>query len=449
MKARTGIIIASVIFAVLAVTTLFDQMVGFNDDQNWQIKQSLNGKVTVIDQPGWYLKLFATVWTYPRSVQRYFSRDIDGNEGPMKDESIKVTFNDGGLAQFSVMIRYRTPSSEEVRRLAHREFSGSVDNMNHAVRSWLLNCCKTTAPIMSASEHQSARKAEFVQIVYDQLMNGLYGTRKIEKALKDQYDQGGKPITVYATEIICDDNGKPVIAQVSPLTQYGIEVTQFSITETEYDPATQKQFAAKKESFLAAEQSKAKREQEVQERLMIIEKGLREKAEVESIANKEKAAAVIQGQKEKEVAELEAQKKVGIEIQAKLEAETKAEKALSVAKITKQEAETKANMELEVAKIRADAAMKEAEAIKTLAQAEQEKIQIAGAITEKEQVLAQIAAERDVRIAEKLANIKVPEFIINGGGDGKGTDLTTQLMNLKLLESNGLLNKTDLTKVSN
>ena len=121
---------------------------------------------------------------------------------------------------------------------------------------------------------------------------------------KDPYDlpafSGRNPITVFATEIVNDTNNNPIIDQPSPLFEYGMGVLQFSIEGTKYDEETERQFAAKKKSFLAAEKSKAEREQEVQQRLMIIEKGLREKAEVEAEANKVKAKAIIEAQQKVE-----------------------------------------------------------------------------------------------------------------------------------------------------
>ena len=427
MKSSEKVKIGFGIIAVglfVAFIVMWGWIVGKNDDQNYQVLQTPTGTVRVIDNPGWYGKWFATVWTYPRSVQKYFSMSTD--EGGEKDESIRVTFNDGGTAQISTMIRFQTPVTEEMRRKAHRDFSGSTDNMVNSIRSHMINCIKATGPLMSASEHQSARKAEFTQLIDAQLRDGLYQMRKVEKQLMDRTDENGKPITVWATDIVLDEGGKPVIAQQSPLKEYGIAILQFSVTGTEYDPMTRQQFDAKKKSFLAAEQSKAEREQEVQQRLMIEEKGLREKAEVEAVANKEKAEAVIKAQKEKEVAELEAAKK------------------LEVAKLDKQEAETRAAKDLEVAKLAKQAASEQADAIRVLAVAEEERIQKAGALTEEKKILAEIDAKMRVDVARELAKVNVPQWMIIGGGSGSdnGNDtMTTNLINLKLLESSGLLDK--------
>ena len=420
---------------VIALVIILTGGIGKNNDQNWQVIQSVGGKVTIRDTAGYYLKWFATVWTYPRYVEATYNDDAD--EGDKPKESIRATFNDGGTAQVCTYVRFSTPVVEDERKEFHRQFSGNVDNSVIAVRNHMVNCIKAAAPLMSASENQSARKAEFAQVIEDMLRDGLYKMNKIEKELKDRTDEKGNPITVYATEIIRNSEGIPIVSQGSPLEDYGIEVIQFSVTATEYDDATRDQFAAKKQSFLRAENSKAEREEMVQERLMIVERGLKDKAEVEAVALKDKAKAIIEAQKKVELAE-----------KAKQEAETQANMRLEVAKIQKMEAETKANQELEVAKVGAMAAEQEAKAIQILAIAEEEKIKKAGAITEKERVTLQIAADRDAKIASFLANVKTPQIVFNGGSE-EGSNWKDTLMNLYLLDKMKALPGDDIPVVEN
>lgn len=430
-----------IVLPILVIAALFNGLVGKNDDQNWQILQYPTGTIEVIDSAGYYVKAFGTVWTYPRAVQESFGRD--------EDESIRTTFNDGGTAEVSTMVRYQTPTVEADRRKFHRDFSGNIQNANMSVRAHLQNCIKATGPLMSATENQASRKSEFTDVIATQLRQGIFEMRRVERDLVGQTDKDGKPITVVATEIITERNedgtegANPVIAETSPLKEYGITVLQFSTTEIEYDDRTKDQFDAKKESYLLAEKSKAQREQEVQAELMVKQKGLRELAEVTAKANVEKAQATIDAEKAKEVAETKA-------LQEKIVAETQAEKQLEVAKLEKQTAETAAQKKLEVAKLERQAAEETAEQILVLAAAEEEKIRKAGAITEKERVLAEIAANRDVSISKNLSLIKTPNVVIGGsGGTGEGgtaEGTTDKLMNLLLLERAGLIKETTPAK---
>lgn len=397
--------------------------IGHNDDQNWQIKQSVFGNVTVRNAPGYYVKAFATVWTWPKSHQVHYSAHVE--EGGVEDRSIQVTFNDSGTAQVSTLVRFRLPPTQEQRRFIHQEFSGDIDLVTQAVRAHLINCIKAAGPLMSSSEHQSSRKAEFTMLVNEMLSKGLYRMRRIEKSLPDVLDEHGRPTVVLATEIITDKDGVPMIAEESPLTSYGIEVSQFSVTGTVYDAQTLEQFAAKKASFLATELGKAKVAEETQQRLMVIEKGKRELAEIEAEANKVKMKATVEAQQKVDVAELEKEQSVV--------------EALKLVEVAEQKKAEEA-VNLQIAELVKQQAVEEAEAIKTLAAAEEEKIMKAGAITEKEKVLAEIAKERDAAVAAALSKINVPSVMFNGSGDGEGSANNNEnLMNLLLLRGLGIL----------
>ena len=383
--------------------------IGNNTDQSWLVIQYPWGSVKVIDTAGWYFRVGTSYWSYPRNWQVEYDREY----------AFKVVFNDGGSATMNAMVRFSSPLTIEGKRKFHQLFGGNEEAVEAAVWAHLSDAMKSSGPVMSASEHQSARRGEFTSLVQDQLQRGLFEMRRVSKTLQDQYDDKGKPITVYATEVVFEDNSsEQKISRPSPLTDFGIIITQFSITDVIYDDQTQRQFAQKKEAFLAAEGSKAQREKEVQERLMVEERGRREKAETESLALREKAKEVINAQKEKEVAEYNAARK------------------LSVAQMAKQEAETLASQHLEVARLATLRAREEAEAQIILASAKEKALKLAGALSEHDRVLAEIERDKAIGVAEKLANVHVPHFIINGG-DKQSTNET--LLNMFLLKKLGVL----------
>ena len=66
-KQIVSIIIAAII--VISLIIVITGGVAKNNDQNWQVVQSVGGNVTIRDKAGYYLKWFATVWTYPRYVE--------------------------------------------------------------------------------------------------------------------------------------------------------------------------------------------------------------------------------------------------------------------------------------------------------------------------------------------------------------------------------------------
>ena len=420
--------------ALVAVGVLWGGLVGYNNNHEYQIYQSVSGNVSVIDSAGYYLKGFGTAWTYPRSMQCYYSSS--SKEGGPQDDSIRVTFNDGGTAHISSFVKVQFPTDTEHRLLLHQDFNANPKNVQDAVRSHLTNCVKSTGPMISASENQASRKAEFNQVVEEQLAKGLFEMRRTEVELSDMgqleaagVGPDGKPIMrekkakVAATEIVRDNKDQPVIVQESPLNRYGIKIIQFSVTETEYDQQTLQQFAAKKQSYLAAEQAKAQRQEEQQQKLMIVERGLRQVAETEAASNLEKKKATVAAQQEQEVAVIK-----------KAQAVTQAQQKVEVALQDKQEAETlKA-----IAQIKAERAELDKKAVISAAEAKAKEIEIAGGLSDRDRILATIKADRDAKVATALAGIKTPGVVIVGG-EGKSSDMTGTLMNLLLLKSTGVL----------
>ena len=414
-------------------------MIGYNNTHEWQIYQSVSGRVSVVDTPGYYWKGFGTVWTYPRSTQYYYSASVE--EGETKDQSIRVTFNDGGTAQISSFVKIQLPPKADHRVRLHQDYGGNLENIRAAIRAHLTNCIKSTGPMMSASENQAARKAEFNQTVEEQLAKGLFKMRRTTIELDEVaeivegVDAEGKKIikekkaVVQATEII-EKDGVPIVVQNSPLKLYGVGIIQFSVTNTDYDPKTREQFAAKKEAYLAAERAKAQRQEETQQRLMIIEKGLRQVAETEAAANLEKKKATVEADKLREVAVIDKQRAV-----------VAAQQKVEVADQERQEAETRRK----IADIQAKTAELRKKATISAAEAKQQEIEIAGGITEKDRVLAEIKADRDAKVAASLANVKVPGIVIIGGsanGERASESMTDTLMNLLLLKSTGVIDPT-------
>ena len=439
MNTQVKVVAAGIctLLVLLVVGILLGGLVGYNNTHDWQLYQSVTGDITVIDSAGYYWKGFGTVWTYPRSIQAYYS--ASHREGDSSDDSIRVTFNDGGTAAISSFVKVALPTDKEHRLLLHQDFNANPKNISDAVRSHLVNCIKSTGPMMSASENQASRKAEFNQVVEEQLIRGLYEMRRTEVELKDVSETvaggvgaDGKPIAVekrakvMATEVVLDDKGKPIVVQPSPLDRYKIGIIQFSVTETEYDQQTLAQFSAKKESYLKAEQAKAQRQEEYQQRLMVTERGLRQVAEITAEENQKKTRATIQAQQRAEVA-----------IIAKQEAVTQALQKVEVASQEKSEATTRKAIAL----LYAETAEINKKATISAAEAKQKSIELAGDITEKDRVLATIKADRDAKVAVALAGVKTPGIVIVGSdANGKtGGGLNENLMNLMLLRATGVL----------
>ncbi len=429
MSPKFIVTIIVVCLILLVGGVVVSKCIGIVDSQEWIFVQPYWGEARIQNGSGMYWKGMADTWSYPRYMELVYSDEA--GEGDKDKESIKVTFNDGSTADINAFMVIETPTVSDDQIVFHKQMNGDPRQIKSKTKAHLTECMKSTAPLMSSTEHQVSRKSEYSMAVENQLSDGVYDMKQIRKVLADRVDEQGKPVSVAATEVLLDEKGRPVIAKLSPLTtKYKMSITQFSIKGTKYDPETLKQFAAKKGQFLAAEKSKAEREAMVQEALKIEAEGLKDKAQAEATANVLMATAVIAAEKEANVA-----------LQNKIKAETIANQQLSVAAIVKEEKLTIANMNLEVAQIKALEAEQEKIAEILRAQGRKEAIDLSGDITELEAAMIEAEVEK-VRVAAKaLASVQSPEvLIINGTAEGKGgNSLMENLISMKLMADAGIL----------
>jgi hypothetical protein len=477
----------SVLFASLSVFALYAfciVFVGKNDLHTWQVLQYPSGNVEVRNRPGWYFTWGARISTYPCMLQVYGTKNnIPQSPG---DDSVHVQFNDGGSADISWVARVDTPCpvspfAEEDPALTirqkefHRQFKGNVKSAEEAVRSAVRQIIPQTGPMMSSTENQAARKGEFWKLIHDQLKEGLYKTKPVElkadtglaKMLEAMEKPGDvKPVendpkapalpatgpkrgtkasplftehaitttdTVVAAEVVLDaKTGKPVISSPSPLKQYDMVVLQFSIIATDYDSETLSKFADKKKLYLEAERSKAAAIENIQKRFQRVAQGEREVAESEWIAEQTRTRERIKAETGEELAKISKETK-------RIESET-----LSLVAVVEKDKE---DLLQQIASEKVKIAENGKTAAEVVAKARELQIEKAGAISDHEKQLGEIAVEEAELIAKALMNFKGPDIVIlspDAIDHSKGTAMEQALPSLQFMRAFGLLD--DKTK---
>ena len=415
-----------VLFFVLNLASLLE----WNADEDWQVCQFPNGSYKVVDQAGVYVQLYGEVWTYPKFLDLYFSAAKD--EGGHEDTSIRVTFSDSGTGFTSHHIKLSILPAEENKRLElHRHFAATgVNGMRHMIEQHLSTAVKNSGPLMSASEYHAQKRAEFYQVVRDQLEQGLFGMEVVEQEVVMQTPEKGAHLfsgsdveTISKTRIALDKEKQAVLMATSPLKEYGLFVQQYSITNTSYDPQTTTQLDARRESYQLAEQSKAVVTKERQKVFSVIEAGKGEVAKVESEANQKMKEATVNATREVEVADQTQQEEVAV-----------AEQMLAT---TQQKLlETKELLNISVIALKT--AEFEGKEMISQARATRAKIEKGGAVAEVDQLRAEMHKKR-MGLFATLANVPSPDTVIisgsKGGGNGvAGTGTTEALLQLFLLK---------------
>ena len=418
-------------FVALFFLVSLPVLVEWNSDEDWQICQYIDGSYRTVDQAGFYGQWYGEVWTYPKFLDVYFSAAQD--EGTKEDTSIRVTFSDAGTGFMSHHIRLSILPAEEEKRLElHRHFATTgVNGIKHMIEQHLMTVVKNTGPLMSASEYHAQRRAEFYQVVREQLETALYGMEVVEQEVAMQTPDKGlhqfsgiDTETVYLTRIALGAEKLPLQIAASPLKEYGFVVQQYSITNTTYDDQTQSQLDARRESYQLAEQAKAGVVKEKQKVYSVVEGGKAEVAKVEAGANQTMKEATVNATQQVEVAEQAQQEEVAVAEQTLTTTEQKlleTEQLLNISKI-----------------VLATASFESREMI-SQAQATRAKLEKGGALAEIDQLKAEMHKKRTAALAKALTKVPAPKTVIitgshAGSSSGGASGTTDSLLQLFLLQ---------------
>lgn len=380
------------VLAVVIIGTIVVGGVGYNEDSNFTVIQyRLGGDPVVKADNGMFFKWFGVTDVYPDKDIIYFSKDP--REGSENDESIPTLFTDKGKGYWDFQVTVRNPTTESDQVDFHRMVKGDYENYRNALNARLKDAGRKYAESKTASEAAEAQSA-FKDFVENALMN--------DKILD---------------------------------TEFHSKVISVELTGVDFDIKTDELFATQQESLLLKKQADIDAEKFTQQTLSTkaeyTQKIAQQKGEADMIAMK----AVTDAEREAQLATIEAQRKVDVQELAKAEAQALSDKMT-----------IDANALLMVAEIEKAMAIESGQAIIELAKAEQEKIELAGAMTEQERVRLTIQKERDIGVADAWANGNrlTPDFVIGDtGSGGEGGDLNSTLFSMKLMESMGILSVTN------
>ena len=217
------------------------------------------------------------------------------------------------------------------------------------------------------------------------------------------------------------------------LVSYGIDVEEVTLSDIVFDDPTLEQFTKQQTAILASKEAEAKKVQYDMQKLETEAEYAQKIAVAKGTAEMEMMKQTTDAERDAKLATIAAQKEVDVAALAKMQAEEVKLKAL-----------VEANQGLEVAELEAMAALEKKKGMIALAEGKQKSIELSGAITEKEEVLATIAANRDVEISANIMNMQVPSTVFLGGnGEGGGqSDYFNNLLGYVISKEAGLIPKT-------
>jgi len=375
MTPRRIFLIGTLAIALITVFFLGGSVVETNNSGFYQVKQAfVTGEMSVRNEPGTYGQMLGTITTYPLSTTVSFNdlKEAEaGEDGALvRTGSMDVTFQGNSKADVRGSIKYQLSKKFDHQLELHETYRSNDAIAETLVRQTLAEAIKNSGPLFTPEEARTTRREEYVTLVQDQTVHGLY---KTTSEMTSVMGEDGNKRQFQITKMELDKDGNRIIVKTSPLTTYGVRVVQLVITGLDFDKVTDDLMQAKKK----AEQEK------------VVARTNAEKAKQDTITEQEQGKARVAKAQEDKLVE-------------KIQAVTDAQKKFEVAEFERKEAGERAkSKEIEG---RAEAVVASLKVAAGLSPLERAKIDQATAIG----------------VAKEMANVKFPESMIIVGGSSNG-----------------------------
>lgn len=325
-------VVTIAIVAAIAITTLCCLGSIAEDVKNDQIvvnQVPITGTMEVWGQPGMYAQKFGHITTYQKTEQLWFGAQGQG-------DPIPVIFNDASDGLIYGSLRVKLPTDREHMLRIQTDYNGMDRLMNDLVRPTVTKVVYASGPLMSAFESYAEKKNDLIEYITDQLNNGVYKTTTKKVETIDPLT--GEKKTVNVASLIEDEEspGGYKRSERSPFAYYGITIGsddggQVSVSKIAYSDKVNAQIAQQQEANMLIQTSKAKAAAAQQEAVRAEEEGKAAAAKAKWEQEKVKAVEVTKAEQEFEVARLAALK--ANEVKKKIIAEGEAEAAANRAKV--------------------------------------------------------------------------------------------------------------------
>ena len=367
----------------------------WNDAGYRTVVTSAGGNQTVQYEPGiFYSGFFSREQEWPNQIS-VSSREKEA-DWSLRDNTIEIgfvpiRFNDATTASAAGITQYILPVGEKEMLEIHNAHKTPEALVQRRLGPYTIECLQNSAQLMSSEMHYGGGRAQMAQDYLDQLKNGAFLLSVREQNTYDSSESVWKK--VYAVQIQ-EDAKHQQKRKFSSIKEYAISVADAQITNVDYEEAVDKMLQKK---IAAATEASVSRQQ-----LMT--------------AQQQQLTAEAKGK----------QKLVEIEYQQKQDQTIQVVKAETQVELAKQD--------LKKQDIAMQASLKEAQKIKTLADAEayakQRVIQADGALTQKLATYEAVQGMWADAFAKYGGNI-VPQIQTGGNGQGNGALNFAELMSMK------------------
>ena len=384
-----GITIAVLTLAFFAIANPWS----VNDAGERQVVQTMDGKLSVRFEPGFYWSgPFAKVTTYPNNVTIQVGPEKKKSEqADYWENSHKCAFSGGDQASMGHTVKWSLPTTSSKMLALHKEYTNIQNLMTTTLVQYQKETMQYSTARMESEEHYSGGQAQLKSYYDDQLSNGHVITKSRTDIITDTTT--GESTNRIVVEPVLDRNGD-IKRNKSDIQKFNLRPTFASVDYVDYDNRIDTKLADKIDA--AAEESTSK------QRLIT--------------AQQEEEEAIVRG------------RKLIAEVKAKEEADEQQE----VIRARKEKLVAAENLE----KSKLDA---KAELVRKKAQAEGDRLKVQAGLTPKER--AEYDMKTAIGVARELAKRDVPQFIMGGNGNGQSSLSNAYTMEQMLLMQQKLSKK--------
>ena len=364
--AAVGVVVTIIVLASLG-------SIG-EDVKNEQIvvcQKPFTGTMNYWTTPGFKWQWFGTLTHYYKTQQLWFGSE--DNNKKQQGNPIPVIFNDASDGMIYGSLRVKLPTDTKYLSRIQTDYNGMDRLMEDLVRPTVTKVIYASGPLMSAFESYAEKKNNLIEYIADQLNNGVYTTtvRTIEVIDPITGDKKKNKIAVLIEDSLAPGGFRR--SEDSPFRYYGLEIGQVAVSKIGYSDKVLKQIEQQQESNMLVQTSKARTLAAQQEAIRAEEEGKATAMKAKWEQEKVKAVEVTKAEQEYEVSRLAALK--ANEVAKKIEAEGRAKAA--------------ANRAL-----------------------------VSAGLTPLER--ATIEKETKIGVAQALAGVKLPTYVVAGGSNGGG-----------------------------
>jgi hypothetical protein len=297
--------IIKVVLGIIAfIVLLFFNPLSYNDAGERTVVEQYDGKQFVQYSPGIYWAgLFAKERSWPNQIS--VSYQADAADMDLKDGTIEIgkqTIRFGGdatSANVSGIVQYILPMDEKEMIEMHNTHRTPQSLVQKRLAPYTKECLQSSAQLMSSEAHYSGGRAQMAQDFQDQLKNGVFILKTVDKVVYDSLEKENKRI--YETNPLIDKNGNPK-RKVSSIKEYGITVADAAITDVDYEERVDAMLAKKIDASTKASVAKQELLTAQQQQLTAKAKGEQKLVEIEYQQKQEQTKQVVAAQTQVELA---------------------------------------------------------------------------------------------------------------------------------------------------